>query len=626
MNFIKTPPPARFEEYQGSGPRGAGAQLTWSFVAVDTLISSMRACELQFFMATDTFPAVSYVRTSLVYVGAVVLIGSVVLAWYAPLLGDRFFKRVEKVGNAMALHKALVLVGIATAAILVRVSLLGLIPVPIPEMHDEFSYLLAGDTFAHGRLSNPTHPMWLFLDTIHVNQQPTYMSKYPPAQGAVLALGQKLGDPWFGVLLSVSAMCAAVVWMLQGWLPPGWALLGGVLFVLRFSTFNYWIDSYWGGAVAAVGGALVMGALPRLFHRPRPRYALVMGAGLAILANSRPVEGLLFSLPVAFVFCVWLVKARIPWHSKLAKVILPLGVVLVAAGAFLGYYNWRGTGSPTLFPYVQFQRTHFASPPLLFLPLPAPRHFLNPQFTDYSEQQRAEYSDGRAHFPRTCWRRTRDLGIFFGGPLLIAPILTLPWLLRDRRMRLLGVQLLLSFLGLLVVAAFFVHYAAPLTATIFALAMQGMRHLRRWQYHGRMIGIGVTRVIVLTCIVLVSGRIAKTMLDAHRGIAWSTWTNPRGLARARIAQQLEAMPGEQLVIVRYAPAHEVHREWVFNSADVDHAKIVWAREIPGVDLQPLLEYFHNRKVWTVDPDSTDVQLRAWAESPGAAQQEDRSPK
>jgi hypothetical protein len=452
------------------------------------------------------------------------------------------------------------------------------------------------------------------------------MSKYPPAQGAVLALGQRLGHPWIGVLLSVAAMCAAVVWMLQGWLPPGWALLGGVLFVLRFSTFNYWIDSYWGGAVAAVGGALVMGALPRLFHRPRPRYAWLLGAGLAILANSRPVEGFLFSLPVAIVVCGWLVKAPVPWHSKIAKVILPLAVVLVAAGAFVGYYNWRGTGSPTLFPYVLYQRAHFASPPLLFLPPPAPRHFLNPQFTDYGEEQRAEYSDRRAHFLRTCSRRTKALGIFFGGPLLLAPILTLPWLVQDRRMRLLGTQLLLSLLGLLVVSAFFEHYAAPLTATIIALAMQGMRHLRRWQYRGRMIGIGVTRAIVVTCIALVPAHIAKTMLDAHRGVAWITWSNPQMVARARIARQLDAMPGERLVIVRYAPAHDVHREWVYNLADIDHAKTVWAREIPGVDLQPLLEYFHNRKVWTVDPDSTDVQLRAWAESPGAAQQEDRSPK
>ena len=50
-----------------------------------------------------------------------------------------------------------------------------------------------------------------------------------------------------------------------------------------------------------------------------------------------------------------------------------------------------------------------------------------------------------------------------------------------------------------------------------------------------------------------------------------TW--PRGnLERAAIVRELQDLPGQHLVIVRYRPDHDLDREWVYNAADIDGRK------------------------------------------------------
>src|SRR6266853_4688498 len=96
------------------------------------------------------------------------------------------------------------------------------------------------------------------------------------------------GHPGAGVVLSVAAFCSLCYWMLRAWTTPGWALLGGVLAVFEFGPLNQWMNGYWGGAVSAVAGCLVFGALPRLSKLPRTRDAALLGLGIGLQMLSRP--------------------------------------------------------------------------------------------------------------------------------------------------------------------------------------------------------------------------------------------------------------------------------------------------------------------------------------------------
>ena len=591
----------------------------------------------------------SYKEVSLPHAKSLLLAACLVLAWCWPRLGDRFFSPFERLISTLAAQRRLAIFGIAAAAILLRVSLLGIVPVPIPTVPDEFGYLLSADTFAHGHLTNPSHPLWRFFDTFHVNPVPTYQSRYPPAQGLVMAFGQLLGHPWIGVLLSVAVMCAALLWALQAWLPPAWALLGASLVALRIGTFNYWTNSYYGGAVAAIGGALVIGALPRILRDQHPRDAWLLGIGAAILANSRPVEGFVFCLPVAVFLSVWLVRRGGPsWRVTIPRIVLPIIVCLLATGAFMAYYNWRVTGNPLLPPFVLNQQMYFRGQPVfLWQKKLPPTYTSNPVFDAYFNIFPGGF-DGSLHgLLIVTWKKFvkfRDFFLFTETALLV-PLLALPWLLRkgkpwllivaallcvavmglviwqaphyalavastlpmigllwllrDDNVRFLVIELSVAFLGLLLVIAFIEHYAAPLAAVVFVLLMQSIRYLRGWQHRGRPVGIGLSRVVVLFVVGMFPVLVAQAIRtpDSVPPVT-PNWSR----TRARIEAQLEHTPGQHLVIVRYSPQHSWAEESVYNLADIDHSKVVWARENPGADVRPLLAYFSTRHIWLLQPD------------------------
>lgn len=542
-------------------------------------------------------------------------VAALVISHLWPTLGAKWFLAVEQRFGRLARRRALSVVAVGLLALAARAALLPVVPVPVPTFHDEFSYLLAADTFASGRLTNPTHPMWIHFESIHILQQPTYMSMYPPAQGLVLAAGQVLGGyPWVGSWLSVGIMCAAITWMLQQWLPPGWALLGGFLTVVRFSVFSLWMNGYWGGAVPAIGGALVLGAMPPMMRRPRVHHGLLIGLGLVILANSRLFEGLVFSLPVAWALLTWLLGRKAPpLRATAVRVVLPLLVVLASGAAATGYYFWRVTGSPFRLPYQVDIETYKSAAVFIWQSPRPPRVYHHKELRDFYVGWEVNlYQRSVQGLLRVTFKKVFRFWIFFLGPALTLPLIMLRRVFRDWRTRFLLVICGVSFAGLALETWFEPHYAAPLTGALFALLVQAMRHLRLWRWSGRPSGLFLVRAIPVLCIaILPFCALARPRTSDH----WRCGLRTGNVARAHVEAQLEALPGRHLVLVRYRPDHDVHREWVYNRADIDGAKAVWAREMGSGKDEELLQYFRDCHVWLMEPDETPPKLSPYPGPP-----------
>ena len=539
---------------------------------------------------------------------AVVIVLTIALVRFRPVV----LEKAENCIRAISPHTRFWLAAFPLLLIAVRLALVSWVPVPIPSIHDEFSYLLAADTFAHGRLTNPPSPLGVHFESFHINVRPTYQSMYPPAPGLVLALAQKLtGVPWLGVLLSVALMCAAIYWMLLGWLPAPWAWLGGAFACLRFGIFSYWVNSYFGGAVAALGGAVVLGALPRLRRELKAPVALVFAAGLLILANSRPLEGFLFSLPLLISVTVMLVKSlRVNW-SATAMAVLPATTLLVLGAGWMLYYNWRGTGNPLLMPYVANLNTYHISKPFFFQkpnPIPQYRHIEMRAFYVFHEMPATlmwKYYAG--HFASI------KAGIYYGFYFWPFLLIFLVCIYAMWRSELRVVLFSLAFLGADLFAQIYppeAHYAAPATGAVFLSILFGGRYLRKWHSEYAIWGSRAAAIVLATWMISPAAELMRDPFmiaprpGGEEGILWAGHARPMSLPiqRARIQSVLEARGGKHLVIVAYAFHDVPSQEWVYNEADIDNSKIVWARDMGYLGNLDLLEHYPDRQVWFVDRD------------------------
>jgi hypothetical protein len=536
----------------------------------------------------------------------------VAVAFLRPKAFESTFVAVEERLRALAKHRALCTLLMFAAPILLRVLLLAVYKPPVPFIHDEYAYLLQSDTFASGRLANLPAPFPDQFESIYIFAKPTYSTEYEPAQGLLLALGQRVfGSPWVGVLIGMGLFCAAIYWALQAWLDPPWALAGGLLVVVEIGVLSYWMNAYWGGCVPGIGGGLALGALARMRPEFRVMDAAVCAVGISVLLASRPLEGALLAVLVAGFLVFWLGTRRLRARALLPRVALPMLFVFLPVAGFLAYFNQQVTGKFTQVPYLLYRARYGLPKGFYWQKAPASPAALPVDIereVKSQARQRQRGSSAKGLLFETL-SKLRTLWDFYIGVILTVALAGLPliWKKRNMDIALFGLVLILV-LDNLTYFAYFPHYSAAVSVLIFLALVQCLRVLRNWGAPGLFLSRALPFACLLALAISIMGKFAEPLLPTSCSAVSKIWSSQfeHSISREQFLPRLEARPGKQLVLIRYDPKTDKGNDddWTFNLADLDRTKVVWARESNNPEVnRELMRYFSDRRVWLAEPDA-----------------------
>lgn len=475
---------------------------------------------------------------------------------------------------------------------------------PVPEVHDEHAYVLAGDTFAQGRLTTPPHPLWRSFETFHVLQHPTIQAKYPPGQGLFLALGIVLtGRPIVGVWISAALFVSALCWMLQAWTTPRWAVVGTLVGMmtmvlgghqLQGGQAAYWSQTYWGGCVAGLGGALVLGGFRRVVASGGWWPSVLMGFGAVVAAMSRPFEGLMLCLPLGVALVVWLCRVGTGgFGTKLVRGIVPAAAVAAIGLAWIGSYTAHVTGSAFDLPHVVYHKQYCIMPLFRWqAPYDLPPGLNAPMRSYALWEEQAGYTLSRP-LRRLC-DNGRLLAFEVGPYIAVAMGAMAAWTLRGRWM-LLAAGVLIWVLGAMFSISYYeAHYHAPAAGLTLILGTETLRRVGVLRVGRRRLG----GVLAAAVVVATAGRCAWQWFDTVRTPErlLEHWSLRRELLNTTLARQ----GGQHVVFVRYGPRHNHDIELVYNRADIDASPVVWVRELDGEQNEKVREYYKGRQMWLFD--------------------------
>ncbi len=477
--------------------------------------------------------------------------------------------------------------------------LVNLIPVlwlglPQPAIHDEFSYWLGADTLAHGRLANPPLEAWENFETLYVQMQPRYVSIYPPGSAFTLAFGKVIfGHPYWGLVIVYTALAAALPWALLAYVEFRFAIAAAFL-VGGGVACTYWTHGYWGGAMAALVGTLLMGALGRTGMGA----ALLFGFASGALSFVRPFEGALLVAGSTAIFA-W---RRPGFRSWIAY----LGAVAVSLCAWL-YYNYATTGNALVHPYFRYFSDYIAKP-----------FFWGQSAREVTfrhieiELMLSALGGGTDVIRGLAWKVLVFLFPMRPAPTSILLLAGLYFAWQKKR----SLWVLAGMAGVTMILSRFAfpHYVAVYFGGHALLAEYGWKQLREQRaLVAGLLALALAADAEAFFNMLRGRRDVRVMTAIWPGLEYPPYSlnfGADGFVRRKESVELDLLsrPGPHLVFVKYDSSHNPHEEWVYNRADLASQEIVWARYYTAESRDLVKKEFGGRSCWVLEPDARPYRL------------------
>lgn len=457
-------------------------------------------------------------------------------------------------------------------------------------IHDEASYLLQANLFAHGRWTWPSPPLPKFFEQFHVLLVPAVASKYMPGHALVLSPGSRVGLPGLVPVL-LTLVTGALLFSLARRLAGGSvALLTWILWSTAPGNLE-WRSSYLSETTTGALWLLGWWALWRWSERERITDLLIVAACVGWGAITRPMTGLVFALPVA-VFVLWRAQARRLWKQVVIAACLGagvLGIIPLWSAATTG--DWRTT------PLLLYTKQ--------YMPYDVPGFGAGSQRPARALSQELDRLNRRMetirdkhvleNLPGVVAERLRMLALKTIGArrgfLILFALLgafTLPavW-----RLSLATTVLLFAAYLTYWTAAYWGVYFIEAYPVLFLAAAAGLWHFsgamaralaqRRLDRHGSPERLQV--LLAAAAAVLLISSVPAYLLAAKDFRRWSL------SSRAAFSAAIAAIPEERAVVfVRYTPNHDGNRSLVENDGNFAAAR-VWLAHDRGAENRALLE-------------------------------------